>query len=115
MVPGIVMDVNALAAAWRSIDDSLEASQVVNDLPTVDIQAIQQKLNSRDISFVAQRDVGGDGQTVSYFSCRTVTNASFLVELKFKRGFNACKVTIKSPNKALSDLLKVTVARLVLA
>ncbi len=30
MAPGIVMDVNALAAAWRSIDDSLEASQVVN-------------------------------------------------------------------------------------
>jgi hypothetical protein len=30
MMPGIVMDVQALAAAWRSIDDSLEASQVVN-------------------------------------------------------------------------------------
>lgn len=30
MVPGIVMEVQALAAAWRSIDDSQEVSQVVN-------------------------------------------------------------------------------------
>lgn len=30
MVPGIVMEVQALAAAWKSIDESQEVSQVVN-------------------------------------------------------------------------------------
>jgi hypothetical protein len=71
-------------------------------------------LNSKDISFVTQRDVPGqEGQSVSYFSCRTVTNASFLVELKFRKGFNAVKVTVKSPNKALAELVKTTVARII--
>lgn len=35
MVPGIVMEVQALAAAWRSIDDSQEVSQVVNGMSSV--------------------------------------------------------------------------------
>ena len=86
---------------------------VSSDLPTVDIEAIKGKLGSKDIAFVAQRDVPGqDGQFVVYFSCRTLTNASFLVELKFKRGMNVCKVTVKSQNRALSELCKVTVAKL---
>ena len=74
---------------------------------------IKGKLTSKDITYVAQRDVPGqDGQVVVYFSCRTMTNASFLVELKFKKGFNICKVTVKSQNRALSELCKVTIARL---
>lgn len=116
MVPAAsaVMDVQALVAAWKSIEDALEVSIVVNDLPTVDIEVIKGKLGSKDIAFVAQRDVPGqDGQIVVYFSCKTLTNAAFLVELKFKRGFNICKVTVKSPNRALSELCKVTVARLI--
>ena len=84
------------------------------DVSSADPTVIQQKLNSQNICFVASRDVPGqEGQTASFFSCRTMTNASFLVELKFRKGFNACKVTVKSPNKAMSDLLKSTVARLI--
>lgn len=84
------------------------------DLPTVDVEAIKSKLVSKNISFVAQRDVPGqEGQIVLYFSCKTVTNASFLVELKFKQGFNVCKITVKSSNKSLSELCKVTVAKLI--
>eukprot|EP00607_Mallomonas_marina_P007561 CAMPEP_0182418690 /NCGR_PEP_ID=MMETSP1167-20130531/3057_1 /TAXON_ID=2988 /ORGANISM="Mallomonas Sp, Strain CCMP3275" /LENGTH=873 /DNA_ID=CAMNT_0024593001 /DNA_START=220 /DNA_END=2841 /DNA_ORIENTATION=+ len=113
MVPSAGMDVQALVNAWKSIEDALEVSIVVNDLPTVEIEAIKEKLGAKDIAYVAQRDVPGqDGQIVVYFSCRTMTNASFLVELKFKKGFNICKVTVKSQNRALSELCKVTVARL---
>lgn len=108
------MDVQALVAAWKSIDDSLEVSAVVNNLPTIDVEGIKSKLSAHSIAFVAQRDVPGqDGQFVVYFSCKTVTNASFLVELKFKRGMNVCKVTVKSPNKGLSELCKVTVVKLI--
>ena len=85
-------------------------------MPSTDPEVIQQKLTAKNICFVANREVPGqEGQTVSFFSCRTMTNASFLVELKFRKGFNACKVTVKSPNKAMSDLLKSTVARIVVA
>ena len=84
------------------------------DLPTIDVEGIKSKLSAQNIAFVAQRDVPGqEGQFVVYFSCKTVTNASFLVELKFKRGMNVCKVTVKSPNKALSELCKVTVVKLI--
>jgi hypothetical protein len=116
MVPGIVMEVQALAAAWRSIDETQEVSQVVNDMSSADRETIQQKLTAKDICFVANREVPGqEGQSASFFSCRTMTNASFLVELKFRKGFNACKVTVKSPNKAMSDLLKATVARIIIS
>jgi hypothetical protein len=116
MTPGVVMEIGALANAWKSIAENLEATEVVNDLPSVDISSIQQKLNSKDICFVTQRDVPGqEGQSASFFSCRTVTNASFIIELKFRQGFNACKITVKSPNKALSDIVKSAVARIISA
>jgi hypothetical protein len=141
------MEVAALAAAWKSIEDSQEASQLVNgepptplnsllvsngswltlecmlcmplsytDLPTVDIEAVKSKLAAKDIAFVTKRDVPGqEGQQVAvYFSARTVTNASLLIELKFKTGMNICKVTVKSTNKGLSELCKAAVAKLLL-
>jgi hypothetical protein len=85
-------------------------------LPTVDIEAVKSKLAAKDISFVTKRDVPGqEGQQVAvYFSARTVTNASLLIELKFKTGMNICKVTVKSTNKGLSELCKVAVAKLLL-
>jgi len=108
------MEVQALVNAWKSIDDTMEVSIVINDLPSVNIEAIKSKLTSKNISFVAQRDVPGqDGQIVLYFSCKTVTNVPFLIELKFKQGFNMCKLTIKSSNKVLSELCKVTVAKII--
>jgi hypothetical protein len=86
------------------------------DLPSTNVEVIKSKLTTKNIAFVAQRDVPGqEGQIVLYFSCKTVTNSSFLVELKFKQGLNVCKVTVKSPNKAVSELCKVTVAKLIVA
>jgi hypothetical protein len=111
------MDVTALVTAWKEIDVAQEASVVINDLPTIDIEKIKSKLATNDISFVAKRDVpGADGQPQSaiYFSCVTITNNSFLVELKLKAGMNLCKVTVKSTNKVLSELCKVTVVKILM-
>jgi phage terminase large subunit-like protein len=87
-------------------------------LPTVDIDRIKEKLAECYINFVAKRDLpGADGQPQSavYFSCVTITNNSFLIELKFKGDMNLCKVTVKSTNKGLSELCKVTVAKVLMA
>ena len=86
------------------------------DLPTVDIEVIKSKLAAKDVSFVAKRDVPGqEGQQVAvYFCARTVTNASLLVELKFKTGMNLCKVTVRSANKGLSELCKAAVSKMLL-
>jgi len=112
--PTAPMDVQALVEAWKGIDESNEVSVVINDLPNAQIEAIKPKLTSKNIAFVAQRDVPGqEGQIVLYFNCQTVTNASFLVELKFKAGLNMCKLTVKSTNKQLSELCKVAIGKLV--
>lgn len=82
----------------------------------MDIETIKSKLAAHDIAFVTKRDVPGqEGQQVAvYFCARTVTNATLLIELKFKTGMNICKVTVKSTNKGLSELCKTAVAKLVL-
>ena len=92
----------------------------ITDLPTTDIEKIKSKLSAHDVAFVAIRDVPGpDGSAQSaavaaYFSCTTITNNSFLIELKFKAGMNLCKVTVKSANKSLSDLCKVTIVKVLM-
>ena len=40
--PTQAMEVQALVAAWKGIDDSLEVSVVINDLPTVNVEAIKE-------------------------------------------------------------------------
>ena len=111
----VPIDVQAFAAAWKAFDESQEVSVVVPDLPTVDIEAIKSKLAAKDVVFVAKRDIPGQvGQVSVFFSVNLVNNQAFFVELKFKAGLNVCKVVVRSPNKAYSELVKTTVARLVL-
>ena len=85
----------------------------MTDLPTADIEVVKNKLAAADVAFVAKRD--GVPQAVVYFSCSTITNASFLVEIKFKAGLNIVKLTIKSPAKPLSELCKVALTKVLLA
>ena len=58
-----------------------------------------------DVVFVAERAIPGSDQTAVYLTAKTVTNQQFLVEIKFKAGTAICKISVKSPNKALSSLV----------
>jgi AP-1 complex subunit beta-1 len=110
------MDVNSLVAAWRSIDESLEATQVVNDLPSAEIEVIKQKLAAVNVHFVAQRPVPQqEGQTVVFCSAKTLNNVQFIFELTFRAGFNACKLVVKSPDQRMSELAKQCAARVITA
>lgn len=111
----VPVDVQSYAAAWKAFDESLEVSVVIPDMPTVDIEVIKSKLAAKDVVFVAKRDIPGQvGQVSVFFSANLVNNMVFFVELKFKAGLNVCKVVVRSPNKAYSELCKATVARLIL-
>ena len=112
MASAPAMEIQNLITTWRSIEESLEASVVVNDLPTADIEAVKAKLAAHNINFSAAKEVQ-PGQHVAYFSCKTVTNSSFLVELKFKSGMNVAKVSVRSSSKGLSELLKTTVGKII--
>lgn len=52
------------------------------DLSTIDQEAIKAKLAAKDIAFVARSDIPGqDGQSVQYFTARTLTNSIFYIEV----------------------------------
>ena len=80
----------------------------------MDVEVIKSKLQAHDINFAHLRELPGtDGQVAVFFFCRTLTNVSFMIELKLKKGMNVSKVTVKCPNKAFSELCKQTVAHLI--
>ncbi|KAJ1413438.1 adaptin N terminal region-domain-containing protein [Ochromonadaceae sp. CCMP2298] len=107
LAPGAGMEVGAFGNMWKSVEESVEA---LATLPTVDIETVKAKLV--DISFVVKKDLPDGQQTAVYFAAKTVTNVPLLVELKLKVGMSVCKVTVKSANKALSELCKVAVVKL---
>lgn len=58
------------------------------------------------------RDIPGqDGQRSVYFLAKAINGSTFFVELKLKAGVNACKITVKSTNKQISEILKSTIAK----
>ena len=112
-VKGVTMDTPTLVNSWKGMNESLESSVLVNDLPTVDLEVIKAKLNAKDVTFIVNRDLPAEQTSVLYFICRTITNATFLVELKFKAGMNISKVTVKSPSVPHSDLCKTAIAKII--
>jgi len=106
------MEIQALVEAWKAVGDDQGAACTVDNVTSAHIDTVKSKLGAKSVSFVTQRAVGAD-QVMAYFSCRSLTNITFVVEVKFKQGLSMCKVTVKSPNRALSELCKTTVARII--
>ena len=105
------MEVQVLVDGWKSVPDDQGTAATVPGVGVPHMDSIKEKLNSSRVKFVVQRQVGTD-QFVMYLSCKTLTNATFIVEIKFKQGLDMCKVTVKSPNKQLSDLCKTTIIKI---
>ena len=97
---------------WKSIDDSQEASTLLNDLPSVDHEVLKTKLVSKDVTFIMKRDIPGEGQSVLYFLSRTANNVQYFIELKLKQGMNVCKVTVKCASKVYAEFGRVAVAKI---
>ena len=57
--PPTAMDIGALAAGWKGIEESQEVSVLVNDMPTADQDAVRAKLAAHDVVFVTKRDMPG--------------------------------------------------------
>lgn len=99
--------------AWKSIDDSMEVSSVVQDVPNPSADAVTQRFASKNILFIARRpSPGAPGQESAYFSAVTLTSPPihFLLELTFRQGLNAIKVAIKTQNAAYAPLMGSAVA-----
>lgn len=81
-------------------------------MPSTDLELIKRKLSSHNVNFVTRRDLQ-PGQYAAFFAARTLSNQSFIIEIKFKEGMNISKVSVRSNNKALSELCKASIAKLI--
>lgn len=111
-VSGTTMDISSFGNNWKSIDDSQEASTLLNDLPSVDHEALKNKLTNKDVTFIMKRDIPGEGQSVLYFLSRTANNIQYFIELKLKQGMNVCKVTVKCTSKVYAEFCRSTIAKI---
>ena len=111
-ISGASMDIGTYGNNWKSIDDSQEASTLLNDLPSVDHEVLKTKLVSKDVTFIMKRDIPGEGQSVLYFLSRTANNVQYFIELKLKQGMNVCKVTVKCASKVYAEFGRVAVAKI---
>jgi hypothetical protein len=80
----------------------------------VDIEMLKSKLAAWDVSFSVVREVPGQaGQISAFFSCKTITNFQFVIELKLKSGLKACKVTVRSQSRVLSEHCKNAIVKII--
>ena len=116
---GFTGDVKAFGGKWLSAEygGANEVSALVDNLPTVDIDAISAKLATKKMVFVTKRDIPGQvGQVSVFYSALTCqSDMLFLIELKFKAGMAICKVTVRSQSKNLSEICKQAVKEAILA
>ncbi|GMH75021.1 hypothetical protein TL16_g06624 [Triparma laevis f. inornata] len=109
--PDGALDRTAFINTWKSIDDTKEVYSTVQ-LATSNIETIIQKFAATNIFQIARRPVPNQpGQEVVYFSCKTMTQHSFLAELTFKEGVSACKICVKSEATAYASLAKEALER----
>ncbi len=114
-ISGAPPDPSQYATSWRNLGEELEVSQVLSNVPTADISAVKAKLDAQAVSFVAERQIPGTDQTAVYFGIRLANGGSFLLEVKFKAGANLLKVTVKSPSKEQSEIVKTAVSKILSA
>jgi len=101
--------------AWKAIDDSLEVSSVIQDVPNSSVDAVTQRFAANNILFIARRpSPGAPGQESAYFSAVTITQppTHFLLELTFRQGISAVKVAVKTQAGPLAGLAGATIANL---
>ena len=114
-VPNAAMDRTDFINTWKSIDDRKELYVTASDLPSssTTVEKVRSKFEQKNISFIARRPVpNAEGQEVAYFSMKTVTDMSFLAELTFKQGLNACKICVKTESGSYGVLVKIALENL---
>jgi hypothetical protein len=84
-------------------------------MSSVDGEVLKSKLTAKDFYFVTTRELPGqDGQRSVYFYGKLANGFQVFIELKLKAGVNACKVSVRSSNKALSELCKQAVSKIIM-
>ena len=112
-VSGQSNDAAQFASGWKGYGKENEVTVDCSNLPTTDINSIKGSLDQYDITFVVERAIPGTDQVAAYFVCATAPDNKFLVEIKFKKDANLCRITVKSANNAMSNFVKAAIAKII--
>ncbi|KAH9132233.1 hypothetical protein LEN26_007484 [Aphanomyces euteiches] len=89
---------------WKSIPESNETYFTINlSAATSTVDNLANVLKSRNVFYIAKRAV--DGKEIGYFSFKTMTNVSALVEVTYD-GSNAAKVCVKGEQAAFNPVFQ---------
>jgi len=80
--------------SWKVLGEGNGSSVTLRGLASMDVEEVQRLLSQHNVFSIATRSPTED-QKVAYFSLKTTTGATVLVELTFKAGYDACKVNIR--------------------
>uniref|UniRef100_A0A7S2WFD7 AP complex subunit beta n=2 Tax=Rhizochromulina marina TaxID=1034831 RepID=A0A7S2WFD7_9STRA len=109
------LDTETFKAKWSGIDPAMTAASTVSPLPGAgDVPSMLSACDSKLQSVYATQALttNTDGVQRSYYSVSTVTNATMLLELSFKAGFNGCKISVRCEQQQYAALLKAAVEAL---
>ena len=111
----ISLDLGKLASSWKE-NESQEVSAIVNNIKSIDVEYLKDRLcNSNDnyINFILKRDIpGADGQSALYFAASSVSTELILIEIKTKIGMSVVKVSVRSINKGIAEIVKNFITKL---
>lgn len=111
----ISLDLGKLASSWKE-NESQEVSAIVNNIKSIDVEYLKDRLcNSNDnyINFILKRDIpGADGQSALYFAASSVSTELILIEIKTKIGMSVVKISVRSINKGIAEIVKTFVTKL---
>ena len=97
---------------WKNIAESKEINSVV-EVGNAQIDSVISYFGLANVFMIARRPVpGASGQEVVYFSCKTVTNWTFLAELTFTQYVSSVKLCVKTEATPYSHCAKDALTRL---
>ena len=96
---------------WKNIAAANEVFSQVGNLVSAEPEAVSRNMEANNIFYIAKRSVDG-GQTVVYFSMKTVNNLLLLAEITFKQGVNGCKLCVKTDTPLAAGFAQAEITRI---
>lgn len=97
------LDKTSFLSAWKGIPDTVEQGHSVHNISDRSPDAVQRKLESRSVFFVARRNV--DNSDVSYYSMKLHGDITLLIEVTLTPGQSDAKICVKSAQAAYAPLV----------
>jgi len=101
--PGGLLQGKAFMQKWSSLPAEGEVNSSFGGLKTVNTTVIRNQFSAQNIFFV--RNFTRNQVESMFFSMKLLGGLVVLLELKFKQGFDGCKMCLKTTNQSVGNCL----------